>query len=57
MEALQAELAKIQAEQDALPALVKEVQEALEAEAAAFQRQEAGGHLVRGGHAAAMRTS
>ena len=44
VEALQAELAKIRAEQDALPALVKEVQDALEAEAAAFQRQEAGGH-------------
>ena len=44
VEELQAELAKIQAEQDALPALVKEVQDALEAEAAAFQRQEAGGH-------------
>ena len=40
---LQAELAKVQAEQDALPGLVREVQEALEAEAAAFQRQEAGG--------------
>lgn len=44
VEELQGELAKIQAEQDALPTLVKEVQDALEAEAAAFQRQEAGGH-------------
>ena len=37
------QVAKVQAEQDALPGLVREVQEALEAEAAAFQRQEAGG--------------
>ncbi len=45
---LQAELAKVQAEQGALPALVKELAEALEAEAAAFQRQEAGTHAPGG---------
>lgn len=39
---LQAELAKVQEEQARLPGLVREVQEALDAEAAAFQRQEAG---------------
>lgn len=42
MAVLQAELTKVQEEQGKLPALVAEVQEALEAEAAAFQRQEAG---------------
>lgn len=41
--ALQQELACIQEEQGRLPALVAEVAEALDAEAAAFARQEAGG--------------
>lgn len=40
--ALQAELGRIQEEQARLPALVQEVADALEAEAAAFARQEAG---------------
>jgi hypothetical protein len=38
---LQAELARIEEEQGRLPALVQEVQEALEAEAEAYERQEA----------------
>jgi len=44
--ALQAELGKIQEEQARLPALVKEVADALEAEAAAFRRQDAGGRAA-----------
>lgn len=40
---MQEELGRIQEEQGRLPALVAEVAEALEAEAAAFARQEAGG--------------
>lgn len=42
MAGLQQELASIREEQGKLPGLVREVQEALEAEADAFQRQEAG---------------
>ena len=40
--ALEAQLAAIQQEQAQLPGLVREVGEALEAEAAAYERQDAG---------------
>jgi hypothetical protein len=46
VEALQQALAAIREEQGKLPGLVREVEEALEAEAAAFQRQEAGEHAL-----------
>lgn len=42
VEGLRAELAAVQAEQGRLPALVAEVQEALDAEATAYAQQEAG---------------
>lgn len=41
--ALQAELARVRAEQEALPPLVAELQEALEAETTDFMRKESGG--------------
>lgn len=40
---MQAELARVRAEQEALPPLVAELQEALEAETTDFMRKESGG--------------
>lgn len=46
MQQLQQDLDSIRAEQGKLPALVQEVHEALQAEAEAFERQEAGATVM-----------